>query len=71
MRDLTASRREKKLIHPLVTVSLNVTLFNLYFLDSHAYAQTLSPWGKKSAYDWIKADQYVSKDLTRDTWLTR
>lgn len=35
----------------------NQTLFNLYFLDSHAYAKSINPWTKKAAYDWLKPNQ--------------
>ncbi|KAI5480013.1 phosphatase dcr2 [Pseudohyphozyma bogoriensis] len=33
----------------------NTTLFNLYFLDTHAIAKSLNPWEK--GYDWLKASQ--------------
>ncbi|KPV78488.1 uncharacterized protein RHOBADRAFT_33185 [Rhodotorula graminis WP1] len=34
----------------------DATLFNLYFLDSHANAKKLTPWGNPG-YDYLKADQ--------------
>ncbi|GAA6050487.1 hypothetical protein JCM3770_002620 [Rhodotorula araucariae] len=34
----------------------DTALFNLYFLDSHAYAKKLTPWSE-SGYDHLKADQ--------------
>ncbi|GAA5834357.1 hypothetical protein JCM9279_004294 [Rhodotorula babjevae] len=34
----------------------DATLFNLYFLDSHANAKKLTPWGD-AGYDYLKADQ--------------
>ncbi|BGP44800.1 Phosphatase dcr2 [Rhodotorula kratochvilovae] len=34
----------------------DTALFNLYFLDSHAYAKKLTPWGI-AGYDYLKADQ--------------
>ncbi|GAA5913525.1 hypothetical protein JCM8208_000701 [Rhodotorula glutinis] len=34
----------------------DATLFNLYFLDSHANVKKLTPWGD-AGYDYLKADQ--------------
>jgi len=34
----------------------DATLFNLYFLDSHANAKKLTPWGD-AGYDYLKPDQ--------------
>lgn len=42
----------------------DTVLATLYFLDSHAYAKSLKPWGDKT-YDSLKANQCVTQ-LTFD-----